>query len=273
MSTPGPERIPTSVKVDKTSGQGKPPAGGTRPGAKGGSGGGGKGPGAKKGGKGRKPITPVKAAGGTNWGPLAVAGVVVLVAVGIIGFGVFYAVQQNAETSTPWEERAAAISDIVNYRESDPEMVKGSQHQAGTLQYKVSPPVAGAHNAAWQNCNGDVYDAPIANEHAVHSLEHGAIWITYKPNLPADQVQTLVSKVQGKEKMLISPYSGALDKNISVQAWGYQIKADSASDPRIDDFIQALRVNASIEGPTAACDGGVTATGTAPQGAGAPMGS
>ena len=77
MSTPGPERVPSSVKVDKTTGQGKPPAGGAksggnRPGAKStGAKGGGKG-------KGRKPVTPVKVAGGRNWGPIAVAGVVVL---------------------------------------------------------------------------------------------------------------------------------------------------------------------------------------------------
>ena len=53
----------------------------------------------------------------------------------------------------------------------------------GSVELPVVPPVAGEHNAAWQNCTGNVYDAPIANEHAVHSLEHGAIWITYRPDL------------------------------------------------------------------------------------------
>ena len=84
---------------------------------------------------------------------------------------------------------------------------------------------------------GDVYDAPIANEHAVHSLEHGAVWITYRPDLPADQVAKLKAKVQGKEKMMLSPYDG-LDKPISLQAWGYQLKVDNADDGRIDEFIK-----------------------------------
>ena len=80
MSTPGPERVPSTVRVGKKSGQGKPPAGpsksakatGARP--SGGKGAAGKGP------KGRKPITPVKVSGGRTWGPIAVAGVVVLIA-------------------------------------------------------------------------------------------------------------------------------------------------------------------------------------------------
>ena len=93
------------------------------------------------------------------------------------------------------------------------------------------------HNAAWQNCMGDVYDAPIANEHAVHSLEHGAVWITYRPGLPQDQLDKLAGKVRGVEKMLMSPYEG-LDKPISLQAWGYQLKVDNADDPRIDEFIK-----------------------------------
>ena len=61
MSTPGPERVPSTVKVDKTSGQGKPPAGAKK--ASSSNKPGGSRPGGGKG-KGRKPVTPVKVAGG-----------------------------------------------------------------------------------------------------------------------------------------------------------------------------------------------------------------
>src|ERR1051325_4821995 len=63
------------------------------------------------------------------------------------------------------------------------------QHLAGKIDYQESPPVGGAHNVVWQNCG--IYSTPIHNEHAVHSLEHGAVWITYRPDLPADQVEIL----------------------------------------------------------------------------------
>ncbi|MGA5303153.1 DUF3105 domain-containing protein [Nucisporomicrobium flavum] len=261
MSTPGPERVPSTVKVDKTSGQGKPPAAksGAKPG--GGSGArpgnrpGGKGPQGKGGGKGRKPVTPVKVSGGRNWGPILVAGVVVLLAAGIIGYGVF-ASMKGAET---WEDKAAGIEGIVNYREQKNPQIDARDHKDGALTYVTNPPVGGAHNAQWQNCMGDVYTEPIANEHAVHSLEHGAVWVTYKQGLGADQVDKLKSKVQGKDFLMLSPVAN-LDKNISLQAWGYQLKVDNADDKRIDEFIKDLRVNATLE-PNAGCSGGNTATG------------
>ena len=262
MSTPGPERIPSSVKVDKTSGQGKPPAGGNRPGARSGAKGGG---GNKKGGKGRKAITPVKAAGGRNWGPLAVAGVVVLLAVGIIGYGVYYA----AQGSRSWMDRASDIEGVVNYRAQNNPAINAQDHKDGPLTYVTNPPVGGAHNAAWQNCMGDVYAEPIANEHAVHSLEHGAVWVTYKQGLGADQVAKLQEKVQGRDYMFMSPIAN-LDKNISLQAWGYQLKLDNADDKRIDQFIKDLRLNATLE-PNAACSSGNTTTG--PVAAAAPAGN
>jgi hypothetical protein len=258
MSTPGPERVPSTVKVGKTSGQGKPPAsksggrpGGSRPAGKGG------------GGKGRKPITPVKVSGGRSWGPLVVAGVVVLIAVGIIGYGVWAAARSSNESSTPWAERAAAISGIVNYRENADKTITSRNHKPGPLTYTTNPPVGGDHNPRWENCNGNVYTEPIPKEHAVHSLEHGAVWITYKQGLPADQVEKLADKVNGQDYMLMSPIAN-LDKNVSLQAWGYQLKVDSVDDSRIDDFIKALRTNASVE-PGAACSSGVTVTGDTPQ--------
>ncbi|TDC67213.1 DUF3105 domain-containing protein [Micromonospora sp. KC207] len=261
ISTPGgPERRPTVVTTGK-----KPAAGRPAPGAKAGAGKStGDAPRPAAGGKGkgpRKPIAPVKVSQGRSWGPIALFTAVGVLAVGIIGFGAWATFQG----SKPWEDRAADISGIVNFRKTDPELVKGSNHQQGPIKYAQSPPVAGPHNATWQNCMGDVYDAPIANEHAVHSLEHGAVWITYRPDLPADQVATLKSKVAGQEKLMLSPYEG-LDKPISLQAWGYQLKVDNADDSRIDEFIKTLRVNASIEGPTANCgQPGITATGTTPR--------
>ncbi|MFY1673035.1 DUF3105 domain-containing protein [Plantactinospora sp. WMMB334] len=266
----GEQRRPSVVSTGK-----KPPAGG-KP-AEGGKGAGAKSAGAgarvpagRTGGAGggkkpqqRRPVTPVRVSQGRSWGSIGLFVAVGVIAAGIIGYGA-YAVIQNGRS---WEDKAAAIDGITNYRESDPSAVNpmpGKQsHEAGPLTYAINPPVGSSHNNAWQNCMGDVYDAPIANEHAVHSLEHGAVWVTYRSDLPAEQVEQLAGKVRGNEFMLMSPVEG-LDRPISLQAWGYQLKLDSADDGRIDEFITALRQNASME-PGAACSGGITATGTTPR--------
>jgi len=262
MSTPGPERVPSTVKVGKTSGQGKPPTSKSTPAKAAGSKPGGAKGGAGKGPKGRKPITPIKVNASRNWGPILVAGVVVLLAVGIVGFGVFAVIRDKQETSTPWAERARAISGVTDYRDKYPDLKQVANHKPGVLTYPVNPPVGGPHSSVWQNCNGDVYSSPIPKENAMHSLEHGAVWITYKPGLDPAQVEALAAKVQGKDFMMISPFTG-LDQNISLQGWGFQLKVADASDPRIDDFIKAVRVNASME-PGVPCSGGSTTTGDVP---------
>lgn len=221
----------------------KPPAG--RPPAKG------------AGGKGRKPVAPIKVSQGRNWGPIAMFGGAGLVAVLIIGFGAFALYKEANKPS--WTERAAGIQGISNYLVSNPDWFKvpaEGNHKAGVLQYPTSPPVGGIHNGFWQNCMGDVYTSEIAKEQATHSMEHGAVWIAYNPSLPKDQVEELAKKVDGKSFMLMSPYPG-LDKPISLQAWGYQLKVDNAGDKRIDQFIDALRQNATRE-PQAGCSGGIT---------------
>jgi hypothetical protein len=183
---------------------------------------------------------------------------IVLLAAGVIT----YAAMQANKAGKPFGERPAQqIAGIDNYRKSDPGMLTRN-HVAGPVKYTVSPPVGGDHNGAWQNCMGDVYDAQIANEHAVHSLEHGAVWITYRPGLPKAQVDALAKKVRGTDYILMSPYPG-LDKPVSLQAWGFQLKLDKADDPRVDDFIKAFRKVATVE-PQATCGSGVTQTGTAP---------
>jgi len=213
------------------------------------------------GGKGKKPITPVKVNAGRPWGAILLFAAVGAIALGIIGFGAF-AVFQNSKS---WEDRAAAISGIKNYRKSDPKMLKYEKHEYGSLKYTVAPPVGGTHNPNWQRCQGDVYNAPIASEHAVHSMEHGAVWITYQPDLAKSEVDKLAKKVKGHDYMLMSPFPG-LDKKISVQTWGYQLKVDSASDKRIDEFVSALREKSAPEqGATCTAGSYITETGTTPR--------
>lgn len=222
-----------------------------------------KGAGGKSGRKGRKPAAPVKVGKERNWGPIAMFVVVGLLAAGIIGWAF---IAQRDSRALPWQEQAAQIEGIIDYREQDAAVLDSSnrQHASGPQQYDTAPPTYGNHNDVWQNCQGDVYDAPIASEHAVHSLEHGAVWVTYHPDLLSQgDVDALAGLVEGNEKLFMSPFP-ELDAPISLQAWGYQLKVDSASDPRINEFVRALRVNASLEGPTARCDSGVTTTGTTP---------
>jgi hypothetical protein len=225
-------------------GTGARPAAGSRPGG---------------GGKGRRPVAPVKVNQGRNWGPIGLFTAVAVIALGIVGFAGWQVYQHGRS----WQSRAGDISGLVNYRLKDASLNKGGQHAWGPIKYPQSPPVGGTHNFNWQNCMGDIYDAPIASEHAVHSMEHGAVWIAYNPDkLSKADVETLAKKVRGKEYMLMSPYQG-LDKPISLQAWGYQLKVDQAADKRIDQFITDLRKNAGVENG-AVCSGGITETGTVP---------
>jgi Protein of unknown function (DUF3105) len=232
---------------------------GTRAGARPGS----RGPVKAGGGKGRKPGAPVRVKAGVNWGPIAMFTVAGLAALAIIGFG-GYSVWKDAHKPS-WQDRAAAIPGIHNYLKTNPAwfvVPAGGNHKAGVLTYPTSPPVGGIHNPQWQDCMGDVYTAEIPKEQGTHSLEHGAVWIAYRPDLPKDQVDKLASKVRNQPFMLMSPYPG-LDAPISLQAWGYQLKLDNAGDSRIDSFIDALRQNATQE-PQAGCSNGITDTGTTP---------
>jgi hypothetical protein len=105
------------------------------------------------------------------------------------------------------------------------------------------------------NCG--VYTQIVANENAVHSLEHGAVWITYQPTLPADQVailqQVATSNYVGTQRyVILSPYAG-LPSPIVASAWGAQLRLDQASDTRLAAFIHHFAGG----GQGGECTGGV----------------
>ncbi|WP_433478985.1 DUF3105 domain-containing protein [Spirillospora sp. CA-142024] len=176
------------------------------------------------------------------WGAIAFFGAIGLVAVVAIGYAFMLTRPSSADDS-------ASISGLVT------KDGLGRGHVAGTVKYDTAPPMGGDHNPVWQNCDGRVYDAPLQNENAVHSLEHGAVWIAYRPGLAADQLTALKAKVTGTDYTLLSPYP-SLDAPIALTAWGKQLKLQKASDPRVDRFLRTFVKGPQTPEPGAACDGG-----------------
>lgn len=132
--------------------------------------------------------------------------------------------------------------------------VESAAHTEDPVTYPQDPPAGGPHAPAWQKCGA--YDAPIRNENAVHSQEHGAVWITYQPDLPDTDVKAL-AKLAEHRSVLVSPYPGLKDP-VVVSAWGAQLRIDTADDPRIGAFIE--RYAGKGPEPGASCDSGLETT-------------
>jgi hypothetical protein len=128
-------------------------------------------------------------------------------------------------------------------------------HQEGPITYAQTPPAGGPHNPAWQNCG--TYNLPVANENAVHSLEHGAVWITYRPDLSPESIEQLKSIARGRGYVLLSPYPD-LPSPVVASAWGVQLAVDSADDPRLPQFIRKYVQGPQTPEPGAPCFGGVS---------------
>ncbi len=168
-------------------------------------------------------------------------------------------VSAGPQKSTPWKKYALTAgvllvlgvgvvfiaSDLSNNPQGVADPPEGSEvftvgealHVDGPVEYPQDPPAGGPHSAGTLECR--VYDAPVANEFAVHALEHGAVWITYQPDLAEDEIRTLEGFGRRRE-MIVSPYPG-LDSPVVATTWGRQLRVDSADDPRIDQFIRAFQ--------------------------------
>lgn len=108
-------------------------------------------------------------------------------------------------------------------------------HVDTPVDYPQTPPVGGPHNPVWQTCG--VYTAEFPKERGVHSMEHGAVWITYTAGLPAADLAVLQALADGGNEVLVSPYTG-LPTPIVASAWGKQLQLQSVNDPRLAQFVE-----------------------------------
>lgn len=182
---------------------------------------------------------------------LLVTAVVVVLVLVLGGITAAVLVRQGARNSTIAAAAAAPITGVKEY----PNLVRN--HVEGAVTYPETPPVGGDHSETLTNCA--VYTTPVKNEQAVHSLEHGAVWVTYSPDLPADQVAILAGVVGKNTYGLLSPFPG-LSSPVVASAWGLQLTMTSASDPRLAAFVAKYANGPQTPEPGAACSGGVGAS-------------
>jgi hypothetical protein len=116
--------------------------------------------------------------------------------------------------------------------------------------YGSLPPAGGPHNPTWVQCG--FYEEPVWTEQAIHSLEHGTVWITYRPELPADQINYLSKLPQGHTHILVTPWPG-LASDVVLTAWGLQLQIPSLPDERIAEFIERYEQGPQNPEPGAPC--------------------
>jgi hypothetical protein len=154
-----------------------------------------------------------------------------------------------ADLFDPAVTEATPIPDVETFE------VASADHTTDPVDYPQDPPAGGPHDPAWQKCA--VYDAPLRNENAVHSMEHGAVWITHQPDLPTEEREALAALAEDQPYLLVSPYPD-LEDPIVASAWGAQLRLDDAADPRLPQFIARYAGNGPEPGAT--CDSGVETT-------------
>lgn len=132
-----------------------------------------------------------------------------------------------------------------------------AMHVGTAVDYAQTPPAGGEHNPTWLNCAE--YGEAVPNENAVHSLEHGAIWVTYDPLLPAKELETLRSRLPSTY-VILSPFDG-LPSPIVLSGWNRQLQISSADDDRIAPFFEEYWRADNAPEPGAPCSGGLDGPG------------
>ncbi|NTW40459.1 MAG: DUF3105 domain-containing protein [Cellulomonadaceae bacterium] len=122
--------------------------------------------------------------------------------------------------------------------------------------YAQVPPVGGDHDPVWQRCG--FYTAPVRAENAVASLARGAVWVTYEPDLPSDQVELLRRLSGDGWSLVVSPFAG-LPTPVVASAWGVQVTLPDARDERLEVFVRRYQDGAQAVRSGDACQGGTDA--------------
>ena len=173
---------------------------------------------------------------------LAILASVLVLALAVVSPLVVQQIREDRVAATP-----ASLDEVVVFEDL------GNDHTEKEIEYGSVPPAGGPHDPAWLDCGA--YDEPVRDENAVHDLEHGAVWITYDPELPEDEVGELLAVLPSNG--ILSPYDD-LPAPVVVTVWERQLRLNGVNDPRLELFVEEFGDGGTSPEPFASCNGGVT---------------
>lgn len=179
---------------------------------------------------------------------ILVYGISSLVIAALIGTVAFVLVGEAQRQAAIEEAASRPITGVEKFEDLS------RTHVQEPVDYEQSPGVGGDHAPVWTNCG--VYTSPVDEKRAVHSLEHGAVWLTYNSDLADDQVQELTDLVDSRSYVLLSP-NPEQEAPLIASAWGTQVTLDGVTDERLEPFIAAYVQGPQTPEPGASCSGGI----------------
>lgn len=123
-----------------------------------------------------------------------------------------------------------------------------ARHVSSTAAMQITagdPPAAGPHFGTPQRFG--IYDDPINDGNAVHALEHGLVWISYRADLLSEAELEALEDLAGdfRRDVILSPRPENANA-VTVVSWGWIMRFDELDEAALREFIET-NVNRSPE--------------------------
>jgi hypothetical protein len=148
----------------------------------------------------------------------------------------------------------AEISTDKMLEEVEYSVITSREHTDENVDYPTVPPTGGDHLGIWHTCG--IYKVELLDEAAVHALEHGAVWVTYKPDIKKEEIIKLTTMLSGKSKILLSPHTEQISPIVAT-AWGRRLEIETSNDPRLDKFVDFFVDGEAAPEAGITCDRGI----------------
>lgn len=145
-----------------------------------------------------------------------------------------------------WENRPVGVSSDGLMGEAV--QIGAASHVASASELQIpvgAPPAGGPHYV--NPLPGGVYSDPVDDGRVIHSLEHGLVWITYRPGAISDgDLKALRELVEGRKRdVVLSPRPDNKDALVAV-SWGRRLAIKPGDIKTVKEFI-ATNLNRSPE--------------------------